>query len=285
MLLTVALPLSLAIIMLSLGIGLTIVDFARVLKMPKAVLAGIAMQIIGLPLLALALLQIFALPPALAFGVMLLAFCPGGVTSNFITKLAGGTVALSITLTAVVSLAAVLTVPIFVSLAAQNLLGEAAPEINVTGIAISMFAITALPVLIGITIRHLAPHVANSIEPILSKLAIALFAIIVIAAVALNWQLFINSLTTLGPALIALNIAALAIGLALSRTLGLTGPDTKATAIELGVQNSTLGITVAGLIAGTAETLPEYALPAGVYGITMYLVTIPAILALRRWLS
>lgn len=283
MLLTVALPLSLAIIMLSLGIGLTVHDFARVFKMPKAVLTGIAMQIIGLPLLALVILQLFPLTPGLAFGVMLLAFCPGGVTSNFITKLAGGTVALSITLTALVSLTSVITVPILVSWAAATFLTAQAPSINVTNIAISMFAITALPVLIGVAIRHFAQTTANRLEPILSKLAIALFVIIVAAAIALNWSLFITSLAKLGPMLILLNIAALAIGLLIARTLGLSSPDAKATTIELGVQNSTLGITVASLVAG-GTALPEYALPAAVYGITMYFVTIPAIFALRRWL-
>ncbi len=279
MLLDVALPVSLAIIMLSLGIGLTFGDFLRVLKLPKAVAIGLVMQVIALPILAFLLLQIFSLPPGLAFGVMILSFCPGGVTSNMLTRIAGGTVALSITLTAVVSLLSVITIPLLVAWAASTFLGDAT-QIDVTRIAISMFVITALPVLIGLIIRALLPGFAARIEPGLYILAIVLFVVIILAALALNWQSFIDNIATLGPLLVVLNIIALAIGLGVSKTTGLTGGDAKSIAIELGVQNGTLGITVASLlIAG--EGLTEYALPSAIYGITMYLVTVPVVMWLR----
>lgn len=281
MLLEVALPLSLAVIMLSLGVGLTWADFARVLSMPKAVAVGLAFQIIGLPALAFGLLMIFPLPPALAFGVMLLSFCPGGVTSNMLTKLSGGTVALSVTMTAIASLIAILAVPLLVAWSAGAFLQEAAPPVNITSIAIAMFLITAVPVLLGMALRHFAPGFAARIEPVLSVLAIVLFAVIIIAALALNWEMFTTSIVTLGPLLFTFNIIAILVGLGLARLLGLSGGDAKSIAIELGVQNGTLGITVAGLLSVSGE-LAAYAIPSAIYGIVMYVVTIPALLLMRR---
>lgn len=279
MLIEIVLPLSLAVIMLSLGIGLTLADFRRVLSMPVAVATGLAMQMIGLPLLALGLLQIFPLPSELALGVMILAFCPGGVTSNVLTKFSGGTVALSITLTAIVSLASVITIPLLVSWAATSFLGEGT-KIDVTGIAIAMFMITAVPVALGVLVRHFLPAMAKRIEPVLSWIAIVLFAIILVGALAANWSIFLDSVGVLGPLLVTLNICALAIGLLVARGAGLTAGDAKAVAVELGVQNGTLGITVAGLLG--AAGLSSYALPAAVYGIVMYLITLPAIALMRR---
>lgn len=281
MLLEVVLPLSLAVIMFSLGVGLTIADFRRVVAMPRAVTVGLCLQLLGIPVLAFCLLQVVNLQPALAFGVMLLAFCPGGVTSNVLTKLGGGSVALSITMTAIASLASVFTVPIFVGLAASHFLGAAAPQINVTSIAVAMFLITALPVLLGLGLRGVAPAVATRIEPVLAKIAVVLFVIIIVGALAANWALFWANFAQLGPVLIAMVALAVLIGLGVARLLGLSGPDRIAIAVELGVQNGTLGIAVAGLIAGVTG-LSDYALPSAAYGIFMYVVTVPAILALRK---
>ena len=130
MLLDIFLPLSLAFIMFSLGIGLTVADFVRVGRVFHAFLAGAVAQLVALPVVAFVLLMIFPLEPELAVGVMILSFCPGGVTSNILTKLAGGSVALSVTLTAVVSLIAVVTVPVLVGWSADNFMGLAAPDIG-----------------------------------------------------------------------------------------------------------------------------------------------------------
>lgn len=280
MLIDVALPLSLAFIMFSLGFGLTFADFGRVLSMPKAVLTGIVLQVIAVPLVAFLLLKIVSLPPALAFGVMILAFCPGGVTSNILTKLAGGTVALSITLTAVVSLMSVVTVPILVDWAAGAFLGEAAVEINVTGIAVSMFAITAVPVVIGLLLRFVARDFAERTEGTVSTIALVLFVVIVIAALATNWQLFLDNIGRLGPLLIGMNALLLILGVLIARGIGLSGGDGLCISVEMGVQNAALGITVAGLVAKTGG-IPEFAVPAALYGITMYVVTIPGMFVLR----
>lgn len=281
MLLDVALPLSLAFIMFSLGYGLTFADFGRVFAMPKAALAGIVLQVCVVPAVAYGLLQLVNLPPALAFGVMILAFCPGGVTSNILTKLSGGNVALSITLTAVVSLMSVATVPVLVGWASDAFLGAAAPDLNVTAIAFSMFAITAIPVLIGLLARFLAGTIADLTEPTVTRVALILFVVIVVAALATNWQLFLENVALLGPLLMAINAILLVLGVVISRVIGLSGPDGLCISVEMGVQNAALGITVAGLVAQVGG-IPEFAVPAAVYGITMYIVTIPGMFLLRR---
>ncbi|MFY0617025.1 bile acid:sodium symporter family protein [Shimia sp.] len=280
MLIDVALPLSLAIIMFSLGFGLTFADFGRVLTMPRAVITGMAMQVLAVPAVAFVLVSFTNLPPAMAFGVMLLSFCPGGVTSNILTKLAGGTVALSITLTAVVSLFSVVTVPVLVGWAATTFLGSAAPEINVTAIGMSMFVITAVPVTLGVLLRFIAPDFADKQESRVSMAALVLFVVIVAAALATNWTMFVTHIAGLGPILIGLNAVLLILGVVVARVLGLSGPDGLCISVEMGVQNATLGIAVAGLIAQTGG-IPDYAIPAAVYGITMYVVTIPGMFVLR----
>jgi len=283
-LLEVGLPLSLAFIMFSLGFGLTFADFARVLTMPRAVVAGVVLQVLAIPAVAYLMLMVFDLPPALAFGVMILSFCPGGVTSNILTKLGGGSVALSITLTAVVSLLSVLTVPALVGWAGVTFLGAAAPEIDVLSIGLTMFAITAVPVLIGLFTRRLSGGKVDRAEKVISLLAMVLFLLIVVAAIATNWALIVENIGTLGPVLVAINLVLLVLGVAVARGLGLSGGEGICISVEMGVQNATLGITVAGLVAQTAG-LPEYALPSALYGITMYLVTIPGLFVLRALFS
>lgn len=274
-LINVVLPLSLAIIMLSLGIGLTAGDFLRVAQRPKAFAIGFVSQIVLVPLAAYLVVTAFGLPGELAVGFMLLSFCPGGVSSNIVTKLARGDVALSVSLTAVVSVLSILTVPLLVTWAVSSFMKENAPDVSVTSLAIAMFLITTLPVAIGVAIRHLSTGTADRLEPILSKLATGLFALIVIAALAGNWSLFVQNMATLGPALIVLNFALMAVGLILARLAGLPGPSCTSISIETGIQNATLGITLAALITGQTEGFSTMALPSAVYGITMYLVAVP----------
>jgi len=281
LLLTLGLPLSLAVIMASLGLGLTLADFARVLRAPRAFVVGLLAQMALLPLVAFALLQLVALPPELAFGVMILAVCPGGVTTNMLTRLAGGDVALSVSLTGVVSLASVATVPLLVGWSSAHFLGAAAGAVNVGGIALSMAAITAVPVMLGMLVRHLAPGFTARIEPTAFRLATALFAVVIVVALAANWTLFRESIATLGPLLVAMNLVLLGAGFWLARVAGLGRAEARAISIEAGVQNGTLGITVAGLIA-VGGGLGAAAIPSAVYGITMYLVTLPIVWVFRR---
>ena len=275
-LINVVLPVSLAIIMLSLGIGLTTADFARVFRMPKAFVIGAISQVVLVPLCAYAIARTFGLAPELALGVMLLSLCPGGVTSNMISKMARGDVALSVSLTAVVSLLSILTVPVIAAWAVTHFLGDEGPAVSVTSLAFAMFLITTLPVLIGVATRHYAPSFAVRIEPVLSLIAMVLFVIIVIAALAGNWSVFVENLPTLGPALISLNALLMLLGFGIAVLAGLAVFSAKTVSIETGIQNATLGITLAGLISGQTEGgFSTMALPSALYGITMYLVAIP----------
>ncbi|MCE8007846.1 bile acid:sodium symporter family protein [Aestuariivita sp.] len=281
-LINVVLPLSLAVIMLSLGVGLSFADFGRVARRPKAFAIGAISQVILLPVAAYGIVIAFGLPPEIAVGFMLLSFCPGGVTSNMITKLSKGDVALSVSLTAVISLLSILTVPVLAAWAVVHFMGDAAPEVSVASLAMAMFLITTLPVLTGVLIRHFATGFADRIEPLLSTLATVLFIVIVLAALAANWDIFVANLPTLGPALISMNAALMLIGLALALAAGLHWSEVKTISVETGVQNATLGITLGTIITGQADGFTAMELPPAVYGITMYLVALPFVLWFRR---
>ncbi|SLN20787.1 bile acid:sodium symporter family protein [Ruegeria meonggei] len=281
LLLSVGLPLSLAIIMLSLGVGLEIADFRRVLSRGYPFAIGALCQVVLLPVVAFATVKLFALPPEIAVGFMILSFCPGGVTSNILAKLAKGDVALSVSLTAVISLLSLVTVPVLAAWSIAHFMGEDAPEVSITGLAIAMFLITTLPVAIGISLRHFAAGFATRIDAPLSKLATVLFVLIVLAALAGNWQTFVENLGIMGGGLVTLNIALLLMGLGLARAAKLSWNESKTISIETGIQNSTLGITLAALITGTESGFSPLALPAAVYGIMMYVVALPYVAWLR----
>ncbi|MEL7131162.1 MAG: bile acid:sodium symporter family protein [Pseudomonadota bacterium] len=280
-LVNVVLPLSLAIIMLSLGIGLTFADFGRVLRTPKAFAIGAVAQVLLLPAVTYVIVRAFDLPPVIAVGFMLLSFCPGGVTSNMIARLSQADVALSVSLTAVISLLSILTVPILAAWSVVHFMGDAAPDVSVAELAVSVFVIVTLPVLIGVLVRRYASGFAIRIEPFLSRLATFLFIIIVIAALAANWNIFIGNLGTLGPALVVLNVVLLLIGLVLARLAALPWDQSKTISVETGIQNATLGITLAALISGQTDGFSAMALPSGVYGILMYVVAAPFVVWFR----
>lgn len=279
---TLALPLSLAIIMLSLGVGLEIEDFKRVATRRKPFLVGAFAQILLLPAFAFGLLMVFSLPPEIALGVMLLSFCPGGVTSNIFSKLARGDVALSVSLTAVISLLSVFTVPILAAWSVRHFIGPGAPSVDISGLAIAMFLITTLPTLLGIALRHFANSFALRIEPALARLAIILFILIIVAALIANWDVFAENFLVMGEVLMALNIGLLLLGLGIGRLTGLSWIEMKTISVETGIQNATLGITLAALISGVTDGFSAMALPSAVYGIAMYLVTLPFIFWFRR---
>ncbi|NOD74658.1 MULTISPECIES: bile acid:sodium symporter family protein [unclassified Ruegeria] len=282
LLINVGLPISLAIIMLSLGIGLETADFRRVLSRKYPFAIGAVCQVVLLPIAAFLTVTLFGLPPEIAVGFMLLSFCPGGVTSNILTKLAKGDVALSVSLTAVISILSILTVPFLAAWSITYFMGENAPDVSISGLAIAMFLITTLPVAIGVIVRRFATGFANRIENGLSTLATALFVLIVVAALAGNWQIFIDNLGIMGTGLISLNVALLLIGLGIARAANLSWAECKSISIDTGIQNSTLGITLAALITGTESGFSPLALPSAVYGITMYAVVLPFLVWFRR---
>lgn len=272
---SVFLPLSLGIIMLSLGLGLTLADFVRIVRRPRALIAGLSAQVILLPIIVYGFVMAFGVSGELAFGFMLLAASPGGVTSNILTKLVGGTLALSISLTGLISLLSVITVPLLVVFWAGLFLDTGAVTVNVTSLALKMFAITAVPVAIGMTIRSVAKGFALRIEPALSFVAALLFVIIVVGAVAASWDVLVANWATLAPMTALMVLSLLALGWVVARTLGLPVPDRAALGMETGIQNSTVAITLAGILHAGPEALPVIALPAAMYGILMYLGALP----------
>ncbi|WP_299625497.1 bile acid:sodium symporter family protein [Pelagibius sp.] len=274
-LVSVFLPLSLGIIMLSLGLGLRVADFVRVIQQPRAVFAGLFAQVILLPIIVYGFVVAFGVSGELAFGFMLLAASPGGVTSNILTKLVGGTLALSISLTGLISLLSVITVPLLAAFWAGLFLDAGDVTVNVTSLALKMFAITAVPVAIGMAIRAAANRFATRIEPALSFMAAVLFVIIVIAAVAASWDVLVANWATLAPMTALMVLCLLALGWSVARALGLPVADRAAIGMETGIQNSTVAITLAGILHAGPEALPVIALPAAMYGILMYLGALP----------
>ncbi len=272
----VVLPLSLAFIMFSLGVGLTTEDFTLVFREPKAFGIGVANQMVVLPIVGFAIATAAGLEGELAVGVMILACCPGGVTSNILTKLAKGDTALSISYTAVVSVATVVTLPLIVGASMDHFMGEAAPEIDILGLGITMFLLTTVPVLIGMSVRHFSPSRADSMEKGVNLAAAILFVIIVLAAIASEWDTLMDNIGTLGPAVIVLNVIMLTIGYKSAVLLDLEAVRATTVSIESGIQNATVGITVGGLILAAPDGgLSTLSLPSGVYGVLMYLIIAP----------
>lgn len=283
MIVKVFLPLILAFIMFSLGLGLRGRDFGRIVKFPRAFGMGLANQLLLLPLMAFAIVIGFGLEGEMAVGLMILSFCPGGVTTNVLTRTVGGNVPLSISLTAVVSLLSIVTVPLLVALSVSHFLGAEAPEVRIAKLGIQMFLITAVPVLLGMGLTHLAPVLVERISGSIAKVAMVLFVFIILAALAANWETVWTNLPTLGPALVALNVALLLVGFFTAKFARLDRKDASTIAIESGIQNGTLGIAVGTMIAlANVEKLPPTTVPSAVYGITMYLVSLPFLAALKR---
>jgi len=280
-LLSDSLPISLAIIMFSLGIGLTFGDFARIFKIPVPIFIGVLCQIFVIPITAFLMVLILNPPPEIALGVMILSFCPGGVMSNMMTKFAGGSVALSISLTGAVSLLSVVTVPLLVSLAALYFLKEGSITVDASNLGLSVFAITALPAGLGILARRYAENTIIRLEPWIIRLASVLFLIIVIGSVAFNWDLFVEHFSTIAPMMIGLNIILLMIGLMIARIFKQNIINQITISIETGVQNSALGITIGSLIVESSSGVPVFSLPSGVYGITTYFILLPFIIWAR----
>ncbi len=283
MIVKVLLPLILAFIMFSLGLGLRGRDFGRVLKFPVAFGAGLVNQVILLPLVAIGLAYLFRLPAEFAVGLMILALCPGGVTSNVLAKLAGGNAPLSISLTAVTSLLSILTVPFLVVFSVGHFMGESGPKVDVTKLGITMFLITAVPVAIGMALTAKSPELVKKIAPGISRVGIGLFVLIIVAALAKNWDVFSSNLGTLGPVAVLLNVVMLGAGIATAKAMRLDYKDATTISIESGVQNGTLAIAVGSIVAGVeGQTLPPATVPAAVYSITMYFVCVPFVFWRRR---
>ena len=275
------LPLALAYIMFTLGTGLKPSDFKVIASHPKAFFIGLINQVVFVPLVALAVVLLMSPPPAIAFGIMLISFCPGGVTSNMLTYYAKGNVALSVALTGVVSLLSVVTLPILITLAFNHFMKDQAGSISAFKIGVVMFLLTTLPVTIGMLARYKFTDFMVRRSGILRGLASVFFVLIVLAAIATNWQLLQEQLASIGLELVLIIVTLFIISILTAKALQLSWFDTKTIAIETSVQNSTTAITLAPIIMGVS-TLPVIALPAALYGVLMYVIALPIIFLIRN---
>lgn len=275
----IVLPLALAFIMFALGLGLTFADFARVARQPRDFLIGAASQLVLLPAVAWLLVSLWSLPPELALGVMIIAAAPGGVTSNILTALARGDVALSISLTAVISLVCVVTIPLIVVFAHDRLMGGATTgDISVARTAISVFAIVTVPVTIGLLVRHFADSVARRFEPAARHISTGLFIVVLAGAIYQERGNIVTYFAQAGLVTLSLNITMMILAYGIARLFA-SGPRQRtAISIECGLQNGTLAIAVAALLFGGGLV----AVPAATYSLIMFATALVFVAIARR---
>ena len=267
----VILPLALAFIMFTLGLGLSISDFSNVFKKPKNFLIGLVSQLIFLPIVGLILVIIWPLPIEIAIGVMLIAAAPGGVTSNILTFFARGDVALSVSLTAVMSLLSAVSVPIVLAISIGLIGDSSLPEsISLTGIALSMFLIVTLPVLLGMGVRSFLNSLTLKIEKSARFISTLLFVLVLLGAVLAERENVVNYFAQTGLVVLALNILMMLIAFYWSGFFGTGISQKKAIAIESGLQNGTLAIFVGTTVFGGGL----YIIPAATYSLIMYLTSL-----------
>lgn len=275
MIIDIFLPASLIFIMLTLGLGLELSDFTNLVRKPRSFFVGLTNQILLLPLVTYIIILVFGITKEAAVGMMILACCPGGVTSNIITKLAKGDTALSISYTAFNSILAIVTLPLIVGFSMKSFMGLEAPDVNILSLGLTMFFITAVPVGIGLLIREKNKYYADKLEPKASKISTILFAIIILGALLSEWETFINNFVLLGPAIVLLILGMLTIAYKSSKFFKMSDKQSITVAIESAMQNGTVGITVGNLIINPESGLSILSIPSGVYSILMYLICLP----------
>ena len=276
---TILLPLALAIVMLGMGLSLLPVDFKRITHYPKAVAIGIACQILLLPLIAALIALVVPMQPEIAVGLIILAVCPGGPSSNLVTYLAKGDVALSVSLTAVSSVITVFTIPLFANLALQHFLGTNAEiALPIGSTMLQIFLITLLPTVIGMAIRQQFPDTARRLEKQMSRLATGLLALIIVLLLVSEGSRLPGFLVQVGIGVVLLNLLAMLTGFLAGKVFRLSPAQQISIAIEVGIQNGTLAIAItAGLL-----NKPDMAVPAAVYSLFMYVTGFGAILYGRQ---
>jgi bile acid:Na+ symporter, BASS family len=258
-LVSVLLPGAIGVIMLSLGLSLTREDFRRVLVAPRGVAIGMLNLALISPLLAVAMAELFDLPPGLAVGLVLLGASPGGMMANMLTHLSRGDTALSVTMTAISSIGAMVTVPLFLGLAGDRFGVAEVGDVGVAGIALRVFAVTVLPVAIGMELRRRRPERVQALYPRFRVLSLALFALVVLGAIASEHDTVGENLADVAGAALALNLAAMTISFAISKLARLDDRQATAIALELGIHNAALAVAVGASLAD------ELAIPAAVY--------------------
>ena len=272
-------PIALALIMLALGLGLTGQDFLRVLKQPKDFIVGLICQLILLPVIAFVLIKIFNTPLELALGVMIIAAAPGGVTSNVLTKFANGDVALSVSLTAIISLISIISVPFIVFMSADLLeISNISREISMIGISMKMFLVVTLPVLLGMTIRKFATNFITSKTQMIQRISIILFIIVFAAIWVEEWENIMSYIAQAGVITLVLNIVMMIVGYYVAKFLASGVAQRKCISLECGLQNGTLAVFVASQLFSDITFL----IPTAAYALIMFVTSILFVLFVRK---
>src|SRR5690606_32829061 len=265
---TIGLPVALGIIMFGLGLSLTVGDFARVGKHPKAVIIALACQMILLPAVGFWAVLAFGLPPILAVGMMLLAASPGGTTANLYSHLFRGDVALNISLTAINSVIAVATLPIITNLAiAYFIPGDPTLGLQFEEV-IKVFAYVLVPVVLGMLLRKWKPAFADTMDKPVRIASVIILVVVIAGAVATNWQILVDNVGSLAIITVLFCILSLTVGYYVPRLFGVRRAQSIASGFEIGIHNSTLAIVIAQTVFGSLD----YALPAAVYGVLMFFI-------------
>ena len=275
----VILPLALAFIMFVLGLGLTGADFLRVIKQPRDFFVGAFAQIILLPIIAFILVKTWSVSPELAIGVMIIAAAPGGVTSNLLTSFAKGDVALSISLTAIISLLCVITIP-FIVLTSVELLGGSniIQDISLLSMSRDMFLIVTMPVILGMLLRKLSSGVTLKLEPIAKKISIVLFVLVLLGAIAAERENIISYFAQAGLITLILNVVMMIVAYYIAQFLASGTKQKKCITIECGLQNGTLAIFVATSIFDGGV----YVIPAATYSLIMFATSLIFVYLVRK---
>ena len=272
-------PIALALIMLALGLGLTGQDFLRVLKQPKDFIVGLICQLILLPVIAFVLIKIFNTPLELALGVMIIAAAPGGVTSNVLTKFANGDVALSVSLTAIISLISIISVPFIVFMSADLLeISNISKEISMIGISMKMFLVVTLPVLLGMVIRKFATNFITSKTQMIQRISIILFVIVFAAIWVEEWENIMSYIAQAGAITLVLNIVMMIVGYYVAKFLASGVAQRKCISLECGLQNGTLAVFVASQLFSDITFL----VPTAAYALIMFVTSIIFVLLVRK---
>ena len=272
-------PIALALIMLGLGLGLSTQDFTRVLKQPRDFLIGFVCQLILLPVVAFVLIKLINLPIELALGVMIIAAAPGGVTSNILTKFAGGDVALSISLTAIISLISIISVPFIVLKSADLLqITYITKEISMIGISMKMFFVVTVPVLIGMLVRKFATNFITSKTNIIQRISVILFVIVFIAIYIEEWDKIVSFLARAGLVTLILNLVMMIVGFYAAKLLASGIAQRKCISLECGLQNGTLAVFVSSQLFDEIV----YMVPTAAYALIMFATSLLFVYFVRK---
>jgi len=277
---TIIAPFALAFIMLGLGLGLTVQDFLRVIKVPKDFLIGFICQLILLPLVAFGLIKLLNTSSEIAIGVILIAAAPGGVTSNVFTKFANGDVALSISLTAIISLVSIISVPFIVFTSMDFFEIDIQKEVSMIGVSLKMFLVVTMPVIIGMLIRHFAKEFVISQALLIQRISVILFVLVFTSIYMEEWDNIISYFVDAGLIALTLNIIMMIIGFYVAKFFVSGVAQQKCISIECGLQNGTLAVFVGTQIFN--ENVSIYIAPTAAYALIMMISSIFFIFIIKK---